>query len=737
MYKRFCFLIIGLTLAVLAQAAQPWSAKWIQAAGCRDSANTWQVFRKEVRLNAIPRKLAARIAADSKYWLWVNGQMAVFEGGLKRGPSPHGTYYDEIDIAPYLQKGNNTIALLTVYFGKEGFSHKDSGHGALLFEAGEACGASSRPPIRIVSDETWHAAVYPAYGTLRHPAPNWRLPESNICFDARKSWGKWYMPQAKRKLPKAKVLCDQAENAIFGQLVRRPIPLFKDFGLKDYVSTSYDAETGVLACRLPYDAQVTPYLEVEAGPGSGDTIFIYTDHAKVGAEDCVTAAYIPAEGHQAYESLGWMNGDMVYYKLPKGVEAKVVKYRETGYDTEMVSGFRCSDSFFNELWQRSVRTMYVNMRDTYFDCPDRERSQWWGDIANDIQQSFYVFSPTAWPLVTKGIHELMNWQRSDGTLFSPIPAGNWDKELPCQMLMAVGWYGFRAQAFYSGDYGFVPVVYDRLHRYLHEVWQVDSDGFAQVREGGWSFADWGRHIDLELLTAEWYYLALKAELEFAQRIGRDADATMIGQMMEKMRRNFNRRFWQGSHYRSSSYKDPEIDDRAQALAVLCGFADQGKYAALKEVFVKSRHASPWLELYVQLALFQMGEGKLALERAKERFAQMLAYGDKTTLFEHWGVSASTNHGWSSGMTTILAQEVCGIRPTAPGFQTFEIRPQLSGLASISTNVETHYGFIRVAIEEAGGKTRLTLTVPRGTTATVRLGQTTRTLGEGTHEVEAP
>lgn len=745
MMKKILFIILSLLCVPCVNAkefpiqksqkmhSQTWSAQWIESAQNKNDINTWQVFRKEVSLNQIPKEVIAKIAVDSKYWLMINGKQVVFEGGLKRGPSPTDTYYDEINIAPYLQKGNNIIALLTVYFGKEGFSHKDSGHGALLFEAqvGKTC---------ILSNETWDATVYKAYGKIDKFVPNWRLPESNICFDGRKSWGdEWFQESAKmnasvqKYFSKAKVLYADAENKTFGKLVKRPIPLFKDFGLKPYISQHFDEKTRILTCRLPYNAQITPYLKIK-GTTEGDTIFIRTDHAKVGSEHCVTAAYITKKGEQEYESLGWMNGDYVYYQIPEGVEVEQVLYRETGYDTEFVSHFHCSDPFFNELWKRSVRTMYVNMRDTYFDCPDRERSQWWGDVCNDIQQSFYVFSPSSWKLVDKGIYELINWQRKDGTLFSPIPAGNWDKELPCQMLQSLGWYGFRAQAFYSGDYSFVPYIYDGMHKYLHEVWQIDEDGFPKVREGGWSFADWGKHIDLQLITIEWYYLALKGELEFAQRLNKQDDAFLIKKMMEKMEQNFNRRFWKGTHYRSESYQDNTIDDRAQALAVLCGFAEKNKFAALKSIFDKSRYASPYLELYVQLALFQMGEGDFALERAKERFSQMLKHKDITTLFEHWGVSASTNHGWSSGMTTILAQEVCGIRPTSEGFKTFEVRPHLAGLTGISTQVETRYGFIKVSIKQEQDQSHMTLVVPKGTKATVIIDQRQKTFKEGTYKI---
>ena len=55
----------------------------------------------------------------------------------------------------------------------------------------------------------------------------------------------------------------------------------------------------------------------------------------------------------------------------------------------------------------------------------------------------------------------------DGTMFAPVPAGNWARELPLQTLASVGWYGFYTQYYYSGDSSFIATIYDRLHRYLH------------------------------------------------------------------------------------------------------------------------------------------------------------------------------------------------------------------------------------------------------------------------------
>ena len=71
-----------------------------------DAPNKWIAFRKDFNLKSIPGSVPARIAVDSKYWLWINGEMVVFEGQLKRGPNPSDSYFDEVDLAPYLKRGN-------------------------------------------------------------------------------------------------------------------------------------------------------------------------------------------------------------------------------------------------------------------------------------------------------------------------------------------------------------------------------------------------------------------------------------------------------------------------------------------------------------------------------------------------------------------------------------------------------------------------------------------------------
>jgi hypothetical protein len=547
------------------------------------------------------------------------------------------------------------------------------------------------------------------------------LPDSNIRFDARKEMRAWTSPDYKRHMPAAVCVAD-ANDLPFGRLVERPIPLWKDYGLKAYAEVRRSASNDTLFCRLPYNCQVTPYLKVNAE--AGKTIHMLTDNYRGGGSPNVRGEYITRKGVQEYESYGWMNGHEVWYILPEGVEVLEVKYRETGFDTEFSGTFQCNDDFLNELWKRAARTLYVTMRDTYMDCPDRERSQWWGDEVNELGEAFYALSPSSWKLAEKGIYELMNFQRKDGVIYSPVPAGNWFKELPLQMLASVGWYGFYTQYYYSADSSFVAPVYDRLHTYLHEVWQLDASGFPIERNGDWTWGDWGDHVDLGMLTTCWYYLALKAEREFALQLGMTADAEHNQQLMTTIEKCFDTKYWTGTCFRSPGYKG-ETDDRSQSMAVVSGLATADKYPALLQVFKKEYHASPYMEKYVLEALFKMKESSFAIERMKQRYAKMMKY-PYTTLFEGWDVGpggfggGTINHAWSGGPLTVLSQKLCGIEPTSPGFKTFRVAPDLGSLRQASATVETQYGCIRIAVRKQGTKWKVELEVPEGTEAELLL-----------------
>jgi len=703
--------------------------------------NQWTAYRRQFDLERVPARAIARIAVDSKYWLWVNGKIVVREGGLKRGPTPTDTYFDEVPLQDHLRVGRNTLAVLVWHFGKEGFSHKNSQANALVVQLDDDSGRSL-----LVSDRRWRARLHPAFADTGEPHPNYRLPESNIRYLAERELDGWTQPDFDDRAWPVAVELGRVPCAPFNRLVRRPIPLWRDSELRSYESTHLgevpaDLSGGegavvwgdeitlplaagdqdmMIVAALPYNAQVTPYLEVDAPPGL--TIGIQTDNYQGGGWPNVRAEYVTRAGRQTFECYGWMNGHAVHYTVPAGVSVLRLGYRESGFDTDFTGSFSCDDPLLNQLWTKAARTLYVTMRDTYMDCPDRERAQWWGDVVNELGEAFYALDRRADSLTRKGMLELIAWQRADGVLYSPIPEGNWKRDLPLQMLAAIGRQGFWTYAYYSGDYETLGAVYDGAMRYM-ELWDMEANGLVKPRRGHWQWGDWGKNVDMTLLANVWYHLALQGQRKSAEILGRTEDLPWIDRRRESIREAFTRTFWNGREYRTFDYKG-ETDDRGNALAVVAGLVPREHFPALLDVFQKQEHASPYMEKYVLEALCLMGEPARAQDRMKRRYRAMVEHPVYTTLWEGWGIGregyggGSINHAWSGGPLTIMSQYFAGIAPLEPAFMRFGVFPQLGKLNTVEAAIDTRYGKIAVDIKRETARFRLVLSAPQGTTAVV-------------------
>ncbi len=643
-------------------------------------------LQRFVYLDTIPESVPVRISVDSKYWLWINGVLVVREGGVKRGPNPQDSYYDSIDMSPWLKNGENIISVLVWYFGKKGFSYNPSGQTAFFLDS---------PSIKSLnSDIEWTGTIHPAYYIPDGETPNYRLPESNIGFDARLDIMNWQ--SRNNGWPEVKVLGKEGD-APWGALHHRIIPMWKDFGISEYksVKVKEGAEADTVIAKLPYNSQVMPHMDIQAPEGM--TISIASDNYRGGGAPNVRCEYITRAGQQEYENIGWMNGENIIYIIPKNVRINHLSYRETGYDADFKSNFSCSDPFLNQLYAKAGRTLYLTMRDTYMDCPDRERAQWWGDVVNESGEAFYALSRSSDLLMKKGMYELIGWQKNDGALFSPIPASNWDQELPGQMLAAIGHYGFWNYYLNTGDLNTISDLYDGAKRYLN-LWQKTSDGIMENRKGGWHWGDWGDNIDKEALYNALYSLAQRGVMEMAEALGRQHDCDSIASEMAMHKNAFNNYFWNGESYRSPGYTGC-TDDRVQALAVVASLADRDKYNSIIKVLEKCEHASPYMEKYVTEAYFVMGYGEQGLIRMKKRFKEMVEHPDYSTLFEGWGIGAdgfgggTSNHAWSGGGLTILSQYVAGISPLSPGYDRFKIAPNPCGLEYIKLTVPTVKGDI--------------------------------------------
>jgi len=757
-----CLLLITLS----ATAEQPWKAHWISPVEeSGDRLNLWQCFYSELELESIPQNYPIRIACDSKYWMWINGTLVVREGGLKRGPSPKGTYYDTVEIVDHLKKGTNNVAILVWHFGKHGFSHNDSGRIGLIVQGPET-EEDRWPPL--ITDGDWKTLRHPAYQTADMPPPNFRLPEQHLKFDARKSLGDWQLGENVSDWPQAIAVSDG--EAIWGELHSRPIAQWRDFGVSEYVSVTETVASKIhlsspftkgqiwgkdkrraFIGRLPYNCHVHPILEIDTDV-AGQVIAIETDNILTGGEWLLRSQYVTKTGTQKFELPVWLNGHEVRYLIPEGIRVKSLSYRETGYNADFVGEFSCDHERLNLLWEKSRRTLYVTMRDTYMDCPDRERAQWWGDAVNELGEAFYIFDGQEGPrLARKAILELAAFQRDDGTLYSPVPAGvptpnadkksqrgTWSSELPRQMLASVGYYGFWTYYQYSGDKATIEHVYPAVRKYL-AVWELDDQGLAVHRKGQWDWTDWGANMDVAVLENAWLYLALKGANEMAVMLDEGADASHYQSQMSRIEAAFNKTFWQGDFYRSPHYEG-ETDDRANALAVVAGLAEETYFSAITEFLKTNTHASPYMEKYVLESLYLMRQPDVALDRTLARYQSMIDC-PHSTLWENFARadhdepgSGTYNHAWSGGPLTMMHQYIAGVAPIEPAFKRFSVRPQLGRLTRVETTVPMIQGnSIELTVHKNAQEQTLELVVPEAKVAEVHLYDETKVFESGKHK----
>ncbi|NQX52158.1 alpha-L-rhamnosidase [Pedobacter panaciterrae] len=714
--RSFCFIIVLFISISCFSQTERWQAEWIGIPHAEKDTNLWTSFRKQVSIDKIPNKVLTKISTDSKYWLWVNGKMIVFEGQLKRGPNPRDTYYDEINLAPYLTKGKNTISILTWYWGRDGYDHKNSGKSALLYDM--TIGNNV-----IISNSTWKVMRHPAFGNTSAPLPNYRLPEFNIYFDAQKDMPLWNQPDFDDHSWVNATSYGKPPVSPWNNLVKRPIPFWKDSGLLHYTNNANlpkVSDGNPIVAKLPKNISITPYLKIDAPAGL--KIDIRTDNYKGGSEYNVRTEYITKAGIQEFETFGYLNGHEVHYSVPKDVKIIDLKYRETRYDTEQIGKFKSDDPFYNRLWEKSYNTLNVNLRDAIQD-PDRERAQWWGDAVILMGEILYACDRNGELIINKAIRNLVDWRKPDGVLYSPVPAGSWHGELPAQMLASVGKYGFWNYYRYTGDTALIRHVYPTVKNYL-QLWRLGDDGLVIHRPGGWDWMDWGEDIDTPLLENAWYYMAVETAVKMAELTGNQSDIKAYQELLKSIKINFNRKFWSGSAYKSPTNKGV-IDDRGNGLAVLTGLADSGKYEAIKNVLKTEFHASPYMEKYIMESFFIMHDAKGGLGRMKKRYANMVE-SHLTTLWEGWGIGSegygggSYNHGWSGGPLTLLIQYVAGIAPEETAYKTISILPQPGNLHEIYCVTPTVEGNITVDLKRRDNKLTFFVDIPPNTLAKIGL-----------------
>ncbi len=666
-------------------------AKWIWAS--TTSANSYVAFRKTFSLEKVPEEAVANIAAESKYYLWMNEELAVLDGASKRGATPYDSFYEQVDLTDHLKQGENTLVILVSYNGRGGNSSVDPGKAGLLFQmqAGDQA---------IVSDSSFKANRLRAYrnqGLLGADWPNYSqssmLAEWNVYYDARESVGDYTAADFDdSSWEDATVVCEAGAQP-FNDTYLSVIPLMKfdeeyTFLESEYIGQKLAQDT-TITIDLPENMQFSPYFELTA-ESSGLRFTYYTNTLTSQGIDSFRDDYVTAEGAQVYESLPWRSGSQLIIEAPAGITFTKIGYRRSGYDSERSGSFVTENEDVNTLWEKAVNTLLICMRDTYMDCPERERSPYIGDAANQIGETFYSLDENSWAMTKKTILNIIGWTKTDNCipLRSPSLATNENPVQTLNFLVSVYEY-----LLYTGDEETVRLFYPVAVNYL-KLWDLNEDGSIVYRNGTFMWVDWGDGADAEVLQNCWYYYALSSTQKLAKALDISTDEAFFTERIQKVAAGFEKFKKQGGYSSGTAY-----DDRANAMAVVSGLADEDMYDEILNILTTTYGASPYMEKFVEEALCMMGEYDACLTRMLTRYQPMIDDKD-STLWELWEKDAGTiNHGWTGGSLTVLSKYFGGISPESAGYESYSIR-LTDTFSSLSMGVITPKGELTYSLDRA-------------------------------------
>ena len=308
------------------------------------------VFRKRFQVADVTNPVTMRLFADARYLLWVNGRYAL------RGPGrfePQAPEYDTLDLTPFLNSGDNAIAVLVA-------SRLSNGR-VRQHVPGLTAQAKQGGTVLFSTDATWKFNAQTRY---RKATTDW--PNIYDEFDARVEYGDW---TAAAYDDSAWAAAQPITNA-WGPLTASRIPLLRETVVEPAWSvTNWPATlASSQQATFQFPRLVQAWVEVEMDADDGSVLQLtYATPTKIVCR-AGTQTYLSTDSHWIYSG-----GLRV---LSGRVTVRSVRFVERLYPFDRVGRFESSDPLLNQLWSTCVRGLEVVSEDAYVDCADRERVEW-------------------------------------------------------------------------------------------------------------------------------------------------------------------------------------------------------------------------------------------------------------------------------------------------------------------------------------------------------------------------
>ena len=732
------------------------------------------LFRGKAVLSQKPAKAVSKITADSRYHLYVNG-VSVCQGPCKGDGQVW--YYEEVDLAPYLREGENTLAAVVLRYPQD---HGNGNH-AVWRMAKPGFFLESEVPA-LSSSENWKARLQP--NVRIHKANDFFEP---ICVTEDASGDPetagWYLPDYDDAGWKGAYEYGEREmsRSIPPRFMeKRPIPLLYEtpkrfaetFCLRQSAFSKADWDRMLAGGSLEIPAHTAEKVEISAGElttgylqllvsgGAGAKISIVCSESyghveksptgisfldKVTKTDrcnCETgelvhtmtdtyavSGYGTAEKPERYEPFWFRTFRFIRLEIETAEQPLALRqfsYRETGYPLRPETEVTTSDETLAPIWEISLRTLRRCMHETYEDCPFFEQLQYSMDSRSEILFTYDVAADDR--MSRRTMDDFFRSQRADGLINCCYPSYGPNVIPGFSVYYILMIYD---HMMYFGDKALVrkymPAV-DRILQfydgYLGENGLVRPTSDGGMGKKYWSFVDWAPEWEAGVPGAIQkgpatfesliYILGLQYAAKLADYLGFTQLSADYLSRVEAVKSAVKALCSDPDGMLRDGPEVAEYSQQVQVFAILTGVLTGEK---AKEILLRTlSEKMPQCTVAMGYYLCRALEMTGLYDHMDKVWVtwRVMIQNHMTTCVESPGETARSDcHAWSALILHELPAVTLGVQPAAPGYAAVRVKPVPGYLTHAEGTVLTPRGKVSVRWTLKDGRPDVTVKAPDG------------------------
>ncbi len=686
------------------------------------------------------KKVMFYICTDTKYELYINGNLAAFG---QYEDFPQKKIYDTIDISDYIKDGKNLMSVLAYSQGEDSMQHM-RGLPMIIFAA------ESSDKALFVSDENIKCADSNEFisGDFEKITPqrsfnfgfnlknddgwrenyvsgNWQ--NAVICDDS----GITYLPRPIKMLKLLGTNCGKiitqgefsyGDGKTVAEKMQKAKMAYRD---KNEIFKETCEKTDVLKDNaywiVDLGEETAGYitLDIEAADGAALDIAIGEHLADMRVRSYVGGrnyafSCVCREGRQKISFYVKRLAGRYLQIFAHGVIRSVYKVGllEVEYPLPFENKFSSNDRLFNKIYSVCLRTLKLCMHEHYEDCPQRELALYGMDSRNQMLSGYYAFSETAMPRASLELLALS--QLKSGLLEITAPA-KFPFTIPS---FSLAWIiALKEYVLFTDDKSFGKSMLKTARKILDYFADNMKDGlvFHSTDSTIWNFYEWTNKMDNEKTDSgsdfdapinALFALALKEYKQLCEWSEKQEEIKWADEIYNKILSAFHKAFYceNMQAYRTYIGKgEPHFAQLTQAWALLSGLVPQDLRKTVREKLISKE----LVEISLSYAAFKydalMQEPEkyinVVLDDIENQWGYML-YSGATSFWEtilgeaDFGGAGSLCHGWSAVPVYILWRYVLGVYPTEPGVIEQDKNINTSDILKIEAELKTPQGILK-------------------------------------------